>query len=357
MADRIDRHIANFLPKSMSKAKLESFLGAPTWEYEPAAYQQMLSDPVWELISRKGKRWRPLFAILLLDALGTPPQPYEALVSTLAELAHSGSLIIDDIQDASVLRRGGKSIHILYGQDVAISAANTLYFLCTHLLFGHPQLTRDQQLDIHEVVMSQFTRAHFGQAQDLFWSKNLDQKNLEFWLSYSMEGKILQMYELKTAAPVQGIAAAASIIHGAAPDTQAACINFSRDLGVAFQIIDDIHNFSRSSKWRKEPAEDISEGKITYVIFKALIALDNKHSQRLKEILISPELRSQPRLIKEAADLVRDSGIFSACHEKALSMVKSSWDQLSQYLEASQVKTLLHMMIGHLIQVDIKKCI
>jgi geranylgeranyl pyrophosphate synthase/predicted secreted hydrolase len=354
MADRIDRHIADFLPEKLNKARLESFLGEPTWDYEPANYQKMLSDPVWDLLSRKGKRWRPIFAILLLDALGTPPHPYEALISTLAELAHSGSLIIDDIQDASAMRRGRESIHILYGQDVAISAANTLYFLCTHLLFGHPHLTRDQQLDIHEEVIKQFTRAHFGQAQDLFWSRNLNQENLEIWLNDSLEGKILQMYELKTASPIQGLAAAASIIHGTSPETKAACINYSRDLGVAFQIIDDIHNFSRSPKWRKEPAEDISEGKITYVIFKALTALNNKHSSRLKKILTSPELRCQPELRNEAADLVRDSGVFSSCRERALSMVESAWGDLSQYLEASHAKILLQMMVGKLIQTEIK---
>jgi geranylgeranyl pyrophosphate synthase/predicted secreted hydrolase len=352
MADRIDRHIADFLPKRLDNSKLESFLGAPTWEYEPAAYQKMLSDPVWELISRKGKRWRPIFAILLLDALGTPPQPYEALVSTLAELSHSGSLIIDDIQDASVLRRGGKSIHILYGQDVAISAANTLYFLCTHLLFGHPHLTRDQQLDIHEVVMSQFTRAHFGQAQDLFWSKDLSSENLKIWMSDSIERKILQMYELKTASPVQGLAAAAAIIHGGNPKIKAACVRFARDLGVAYQIIDDIHNFSRSPKWRKEPAEDISEGKITYVIIKAISALDSRRSQRLIKILTTPKLRRQQDLKNEAATLVRDSGVFSSCRENAVSMMETEWKNLSQHLEASQAKILLGSMIGTLIQSD-----
>jgi geranylgeranyl pyrophosphate synthase/predicted secreted hydrolase len=355
LADRIDRHIADFLPKHSDEARLKSLLGAPTWIYEPAAYQEMLSSPVWELISRKGKRWRPVFAILLIDALGTSPQPYEALVSNLAELAHTGSLIIDDIQDASVLRRGKASIHTMYGLEVAISAANTLYFLCTRLLFGHPHLTRDQQLDIHEVVMGQFTRAHFGQALDLFWSRNLTPKNLDQWMKNSLEGKILQMYELKTAAPIQGLAAAASIIHGTRPETKAACIRFASDLGIAFQIIDDIHNFSRSPKWRKEPAEDIAEGKVTFVIVEALTALDGCRSSRLKEILTSPELRRRPELRNEAADLVRNSGVLSACRERAQSMLETAWEILSPHLEASQAKILLRTLTQKLIQAELQE--
>ncbi len=355
MADRVDRHIADFLPREFSRERLESFLGESARDYEPANYREMLAGPVWELLSRQGKRWRPIFAILLLDALGTPPGPYEALVSTLAELSHSGSLIIDDIQDASALRRGRESIHILYGQDVAISAANTLYFLCSHLLFGHPALTRDQQLDIHEVVMRQFTRAHFGQAQDLYWSRNLDGERLEAWLDASPEERILQMYALKTAAPLQGLAAAASIIHGADTRTKAACVEYARSLGVAFQIIDDIHNFSRSPKWRKEPAEDISEGKMTYVIYKALAGLEGRQTRRLKEILSSPELRSRPECKNEAADLVRDSGVFSSCRAEAIAMVDSAWENLSRRLEPSYAKILLRTINGKLIRTDIRE--
>lgn len=354
MADKIDRHIAKFLPESLGEEKLRDFLGNPTWEYSPLPHHAMLTVPVWDLLSRQGKRWRPIFALLLLDALGTPPQPYESLVAILGELPHTGSLIIDDIQDSSPIRRGEASIHDLYGQDVAISAANTLYFLCSHPLFGHPELDRDQQLDIHEVVNKFFTRAHFGQAQDLYWSKNLSRANLDYWLQDSMEEKLLQMYELKTSSPLQALALSACIINRAEREVRNASEDYARALGVAFQIIDDINNFSYSPRWRKLPGEDIAAGKVTFVILKALESLGNQEQDRLKLILTSPELRRLPEYQVEASSLIKASDGFSASREFAGKLIEKEWKKLSTHLEPSHSKILLRGFNKKLIYDDLE---
>ncbi len=70
--------------------------------------------------------------------------PYEQLLCVLTECIHNGALIIDDIEDDSLLRRGDTTIHLRYGVDVAINAGNTLYFLPPALVQEHPQLTDEQ---------------------------------------------------------------------------------------------------------------------------------------------------------------------------------------------------------------------
>ena len=351
LGDRVNRHIEQFIPKKMDAQNLEKYLGSPTWDYEPEAYTEMLSVPVWDLISRNGKRWRPIFAILLLDALGKAPQPYESLISNLAELSHSGSLIIDDIQDHSLLRRGEACIHTKYGDDVAISVANSLYFLSFHLLFDHPHLNKMQQLEIYEIIVRFFTRAHFGQAQDIYWTRNLTVANLNKWMNDSLETKIFQMYQLKTASPLEGLAEAAVVIAGANDSVRKACLKFAQSLGIAFQIIDDVNNFSSSSKWRKKRGEDISEGKITYVIAKTLKELNASKQMRLKEILTSKELREDPAILDEAVNLVIQSGALKKCHRQAMEMVKPGWQHLEELLEPSEPKMFLQAMYHSLLNI------
>jgi len=354
MGSRIDRRIAEFLPARLKTENLEKYLGKPSWIYDRQSHQEMIADPVWDLLSRRGKRWRPLFALLLLDALGTSSEPYETLVATLAELSHSGSLIIDDIQDSSLMRRGRESIHVLYGENTAICAANTLYFLSTRLLFEHPLLAENQRLKIIEVIMKQYTRAHFGQAQDLYWSTNLTEDNLESWLDDSLESKILQMYELKTASLVEGLAESSCIINGADSITREACYSYARALGVAFQVMDDIHGLDSNPGGKKEPAEDISEGKLTYPFCRSLKILDRRDSSKLKKILTSPEMRGKIEFRDEAAELIRNSGSLSACREEVISMVTASWDELSDHLESSHAKIMLRMLNNRLLQLKYK---
>jgi len=350
--ERVSLHLQEFLPAAIGEESLRNFIGPPAWKYEPSAYTEMVSRPVWDLVSRKGKRWRPLFGILLLHALGVDPDPYEPLLSVLTELSHTGSLIIDDIEDSSLLRRGEECIHLRYGQDLAINAANTVYFLPTLLIFKHPLLSEKQKLEVQEITMKQFVRAHFGQALDLYWSRLNDTSTLDAWLNDSIGPKILQMYALKTAAQVEGIAETAAVIAKAGPALRRACVDFARALGVAFQIVDDIHAFSRSGKWRKTSGEDVIGGKLTYVLVKALETLDEPRKGRLKSIIAQASLRGDPDCIAEAMSLVRRSSALEGCREEARALIDQKWTPLAKVLPPSEPKVFLRLLCRQLIDLD-----
>jgi geranylgeranyl pyrophosphate synthase len=312
----------------------------------------MLSEPVWDLLSREGKSWRPLFALHLLHALGTNPGPYEALVGILSELSHTGALMIDDIEDDSSIRRGRECIHLRYGLDVTINAANTLYFLPTLLIFRHPLLTEEQKLEIQEIMMQQFVRAHYGQALDLYWSRNMSRPNLNCWLSDSPIPKILQMYQLKTAAPMEGLAEASTVIAGSGEAVRRVCIEFAGALGVAFQIVDDIHGFSTSGQWRKTAGEDLAEGKLTYVFVQALKSLKDKDRQRLIEIIGSKEMRRDTEMLEEAARLIKKSGSLDHSRLEAQTMVRKKWLKLREFVPYSEPMALIHMLYTYLLKLD-----
>lgn len=353
MRERIDGHIKRFLPPLLESTHLERYTGPPRWRHELDAYAEMLTDPVWDLVSRRGKRWRPLFGMLTLDALGGDPHPYEELLSVLAELLHTGALIIDDIQDRSLLRRGDECIHLRYGTEVAISAANTLYFLPSILISEHPLLSPAQRLAIHETTAEHLRAAHLGQALDIYWSRNMDRGKLGQWMDDSLEAKILQMYAQKTSAPLVALAKIASVLADADREAATACIDFARDFGVGYQIIDDIQNFSASPQWRKICGEDLAEGKMTMVLCHTLRGLDKADRRRFEEIVCSPDLRRTSSGLAEAIDLVRRSGALESCRQRAEEIVSGSWRGLAESLPSSESKMLLRTLWWALLDQDL----
>jgi len=349
---RVEKRIEHFFPKKMQKKTLYSYLGRPKWKLTPEAYTPMLADPVWELISRKGKMWRPTFGFMVLNALGVDPQPFESFICNVAELTHVGSLIIDDIEDDSFLRRGKESIHLLYEENVAINAANTLYFLPMLNLIDHSHLSKMQQLEIHQVLVKQFIRAHFGQALDIFWSTETNSGGFLNIIQDSPLPKVLQMYEYKSAAIVEGLAETAAIIAGVTGPQRQTCINFARDFGVVFQIIDDVHNFSKSKKWRKECGEDLREGKPTYVIIQALRKLHKPERTRLLQILAAHKQDLTDKNIQDGVELVRQSGILETCREEAHSIFTPSKKRFISELPFSEAKIFLLSLCENLLNID-----
>mmetsp|Transcript_18201 Transcript_18201/g.15863 ORF Transcript_18201/g.15863 Transcript_18201/m.15863 type:complete len:145 (-) Transcript_18201:659-1093(-) len=86
-----------------------------------------VSQPIWDILSGGGKRWRPALCYILLEAFGKEYKKYLDF-GVVCEIIHNGSLIIDDIQDNSTTRRNKQSVHVVHGVDISINAGNLMYF-------------------------------------------------------------------------------------------------------------------------------------------------------------------------------------------------------------------------------------
>jgi len=347
----LDEDLKRFFPKEIKAAKLQKFIGKPVWKHDPLAHTETLATPVWDLIVRKGKRWRSLFALLLLEAFGFSSQPYRSLFSTIPELTHSGALIIDDIEDNSRKRRGEDCIHLRYGLDVSLNAANTLYYLPYLLFADHPHLSDPQRLALYKIMVKHAVRAHFGQGLDIYWSRNMHVAQWEKWLDEAMPEKILQMYAYKTSAVIEGQAETVGVITGVAPRLIKAGVDFSREFGVAFQIMDDLHNLSRSKKWTKICGEDIMEGKMTLVLFQAVKKLEGEPRKRLIATICSSERRKNA-VVREAIRLIRASGAVEACRQQARDMFEDAWRRFSRRLPNTEAKIMLRMLCRNLLNLN-----
>jgi geranylgeranyl pyrophosphate synthase len=160
------------------------------------------------------------------------------------------------------------------------------------------------------------------------------------------------MYAQKTAAGVAGLAECAAIVARCDADKKALVYSFARDFGVAFQLIDDVHDYSVSSKWRKSAGEDFREGKLTYVLTEALKCLSSSKQSRLIEIFCSKELRTSKAGHEEGMELVRSSGAFDTTKQRARTLFDSAWQRLSSDTPSSESRFLLKVLSQKLISLD-----
>lgn len=341
---RIRRHLESYLPRTITDAAMVRFAGQAHGKYDPEAQTAVLSTPLWDLLDRGGKNWRPVFVFLMLDALGVAPEPYELLFSFTAEMLHDGALVIDDIEDNALVRRGAEAIHLRYGVDVAINAGNTAYFLPLALLRDYPHLNDAQRLELYRILTRGFVRAHLGQGQDIYWSRHLTANRLDEWMNDSLGPKIVQLYSQKTAAVVECASEATCVIAKTDAATRQACADFGRAFGVAFQFVNDIVDFTPGRIAKGHGGCDIAEGKLTYVIFRALERLAGTDRARLGEILCSPSLRAAPATLAEGIELVRHSGALEACRQEARAMVEEQWKRFSSCVAPSESKAMLRVL-------------
>lgn len=212
----------------------------------------LFCEPSRDLIRRGGKRWRPLLMVLVCEMLGGEGASGRAYqLSPVVELPHTGSLIIDDIEDGSDMRRGEPAVHMKYGIDLAINAGNLLYYLPT-ICIDQADIPDAMKLQVYQIYSAYLRRVHFGQGFDIAWHR--DHCYIPDTASYEL------MCRMKTGC----LAAMAAEIGAACAEapkeqiTQAGRI--AETLGLAFQIIDDVRNLETGNPGKRR-GDDLLEGK------------------------------------------------------------------------------------------------
>ena len=128
-------------------------------------YSRTLLRPIREMILRGGKAWRSYGVLACMDAVGGDAQAFLHWLA-LPELLHVGSLIVDDVQDHSDIRRGGPALHRLYGEALAINAGCASYFLA-QVPVGASGLDAADRVAIYEAYFEAMRAGHTGQAFDI----------------------------------------------------------------------------------------------------------------------------------------------------------------------------------------------
>lgn len=219
---------------------------------EPAC----LAGPVRDMVTRGGKRWRPLLSLLVCEGLGGGEAALP--LAPLVELSHTASLIHDDIEDNSPLRRGKPACHVLYGGDAAINVGGFLYFLSSACIDSWGAGPEDKA-QVFSLWAGYMRRLHTGQAFDIYWHNDIP-------VVPSVD-EYLRMCAMKTGCLAEFAAALACMSArmggGAGPADEggeAVLRKAASDLGVGFQIMDDVKNL-RGGVAGKKRGDDVVEGK------------------------------------------------------------------------------------------------
>ena len=206
--------------------------------------------PAETLLAGGGKRWRPLLAVYCCGLCGKEPDETVLRLAVLPEAVHNGTLIIDDIEDGAVLRRGAPCAHIRFGTDAAVNSGNLLYFLPT-VLIDTAGLSDSQKLGLYQIYSLYMRRVHFGQALDIEWHKTD---------KIPSEEAYFQMCRLKTGSLAAMAAQTGVFLGGGTEKQRQAAAVIAENIGVFFQIVDDIINLRTGNKG-KNRGDDIVERK------------------------------------------------------------------------------------------------
>jgi len=230
---------------------------------------------LWDMLERGGKRFRPAMCLLACEAVGG--RPADALPAAAAiELFHTMTLIHDDIEDDSHMRRGRPCLHVQHGIPLALNAGDGLFMMVWRAL--DRMKTTKERLEVERVLREAFVKVLEGQSIELGWYRSG-----KFGVS---EKDYVGMVKGKTGVLI-GAACEVGVIMGRGSARQRKAMHeFGEAVGVAFQIQDDILNLTGSEeKYRKEIGGDVREGKRTLMVIYALQKADAREREEIVRAL------------------------------------------------------------------------
>jgi octaprenyl-diphosphate synthase len=275
-----------------------------------------LIEPGRDLLSRGGKRWRPLLMVLLAETLGGEAGAEAALpITPLVEFPHTASLIHDDIEDNSDERRGKPAVHLLYGTDTAINGGAFLDFLplaCLDAL----DLPPDRKNRVYRIWGEYMRRLHLGQAMDIAWHR--DFASLPALEDYE------RMCRLKTGclarlAAVLGVYCGCPAGAGAAERYGEA----AESLGVGFQILDDVKNLTSGIPGKKR-GDDVVEGKKSLPVLLYLHRYPEKREFAARCFAAARSAGTGAPEVEEFIGALAGAGVLEEARERGLELIAGS---------------------------------
>lgn len=235
-----------------------------------AADFRMIDEVNRYLLGIRGKLFRPTLLLLSARATGTAT-PRDVTLAAVIELIHLATLIHDDSVDHSVLRRGQPTVNALFSHQVAVIMGDYLY---SRAIIELVNLNDLEPLRVMSRVTNEMT---VGEMRELEAHDELD-------LSAA---KYDRMIEAKTASLMAGACEVGAIGHG--DDYRAPLRRYGRNLGMAFQIVDDLLDYTGREEVTGKPAGlDLKEHKITLPLIAALPEMDPGERELVETLMADP---------------------------------------------------------------------
>ena len=281
-------------------------------------------------ISSGGKRLRPLLTLLSAQACGYSSGPDHETMAIIVEFLHTASLLHDDVVDESPLRRGRASAHSKWGHATSVLVGDFIYARAFQMLVDL------KNLDLQSTVANAIKTITEGEIFQLLNKGN----------SRISEEDYFQIIHGKTAAMFLAAAKTGAQIANADQATQNALAQYANHLGCAFQIIDDLLDYTGElDTLGKELGEDLAEGKVTLPLIYALKLGSNAEQTLIQKAIESGEIGELEPFVLA----LERSGALKATRERALQIANKATASLDP-LPNTEAKHALKKLVTFSIQ-------
>jgi geranylgeranyl diphosphate synthase type II len=316
-------------------------------KYDPLVQHENIA---YEWMAQGGKRSRPLITLAVYDALkGAPGTFSEAGVdlpdhvrrAALAiEAFHKASLVHDDIEDDDSYRYGQQTLHRQYGISTAINLGDYLIGL------GYRLVGRDRKAmgaDCAADILDRLADAHLklseGQGAELLWRDAKD-KTLS-----ALDA--LKIYALKTAPAFEAALYSGVRLAGPAEPYDKMIVEFSRHLGIAFQILNDLKDWEGDSDNKLLAGQDVLAGRPTLLLALALEGLQGSDRDELLALLHGDASRFNGHTQHTVGRVRRlfDQGQVFAKADKLIEKYRARAEALADEVQPTELRELLYYLV------------
>ncbi|MGH7457954.1 MAG: polyprenyl synthetase family protein [Longimicrobiaceae bacterium] len=272
------------------------------------------------LLQVRGKLFRPTL-LLLCNEVGESPRRDAETLAAVVEMVHLATLVHDDAVDHSVLRRGMPTVNALWSHQVAIIMGDYLYSRSV------TEVARLGRLEAIEVLARAATSMTVGEMRQLTSHDALD----------FGEDDYVRLIDCKTASLISAACELGALV--GRPGLREPLRRFGRDLGMAFQIADDLLDYTADESMTGKPSGlDLREHKVTLPLIAVLPSLSALERRRVEEFFRHPEPSDEA--ITPIVELVRERGGLEYAKRRAAGYAERASEVLDGLPAGSAVEAL-----------------
>jgi len=274
----------------------------------------------------QGKRLRPLIFVLSCQLCGFEDEDLYAL-STVFEFIHTSSLLHDDVLDNAETRRKKPSSNRIWGNQAAVLEGDFLFSKSLSLAVDTGSIPFIGTLTEATMQMSE------GQILELVHTEDLKTTRDDY----------MNIITAKTAVLISAACGCGAIISGAGAEVEGYLTRFGRSVGIAFQMVDDLLDYTSSEAvFGKPVGKDLWEGKITLPLIYTLSQLDQDEKKRFSELF--KNRTTDKDAYQNLLNQVRDSGVLESIRSEAQGYVDDAAMCLKRFPDSAVKENLLTLI-------------
>ena len=281
------------------------------------------------IISSGGKRMRPALVLLAAGAMRYEGQDHHEMAAVI-EFIHTATLLHDDVVDESDMRRGRNTANAMFGNAASVLVGDFLYSRAFQMM------VEVDDMRIMKVLSDATNVIAEGEVLQLM---NCHDANVD-------EARYMQVIHYKTAKLFEAAAQLGAILGKASPDTEAALAAYGMHLGTAFQLVDDVLDYSgQEAETGKHIGDDLAEGKPTLPLIYVMQQGTPEQAACVRKAIEEGGRNDFPAVL----EAIRNSGALQYAQTRATEEAELA-KRAIQHLDESSFKNALLQLAGFAVE-------